>query len=41
MIPFNKPELLLMAKTGILAASLLAGVAGYLWLLTVANRRQD
>jgi NhaA family Na+:H+ antiporter len=37
----GQPEMLLMAKTGILAASLLAGVAGYLWLLTVANRRQD
>lgn len=28
----NSPEDLLMAKTGILLASLLAGVAGYLWL---------
>lgn len=36
----GQPQLLLMAKTGILAASLLAGVAGYLWLLMVANRRQ-
>jgi NhaA family Na+:H+ antiporter len=36
----GQPQLLLMAKTGILAASLLAGVAGYLWLLTVGNRRQ-
>ena len=30
-------DLLLMAKTGILAASLLAGVAGYIWLYLVSN----
>ncbi|CAA6828603.1 MAG: Na+/H+ antiporter NhaA type [uncultured Thiotrichaceae bacterium] len=29
----NSPEDLLMAKTGILFASLIAGVSGYLWLL--------
>jgi NhaA family Na+:H+ antiporter len=28
----NSPEDLLMAKTGILIASLIAGIAGYLWL---------
>ncbi len=28
----NSPELLLMAKTGILFASLLAGVSGFVWL---------
>jgi len=32
-----QPEQLLMAKTGILAASLLAGVGGYLWLLMVSS----
>lgn len=30
-------ELLLMAKTGILAASLLAGVAGFVWLYLVSK----
>ncbi|MDH5229883.1 MAG: Na+/H+ antiporter NhaA [Gammaproteobacteria bacterium] len=30
-------ELLLMAKTGILAASIIAGVVGYLWLLKTAK----
>jgi NhaA family Na+:H+ antiporter len=30
-------ELLLMAKTGILAASLLAGVAGFIWLYLVSK----
>jgi NhaA family Na+:H+ antiporter len=28
----NQPELIVIAKTGILAASLLAGTGGYLWL---------
>jgi len=28
----SQPEALLMAKSGVLFASLLAGVAGYLWL---------
>ena len=28
----DRPEQLLMAKTGILIASLLAGIAGYLWM---------
>lgn len=32
-----QPELLLMAKTGILAASLLAGAGGVLWLLAVTK----
>jgi NhaA family Na+:H+ antiporter len=30
-------ELLLMAKTGILAASLLAGIAGFIWLYVVSS----
>ncbi len=33
-----QPEYLLMAKTGILFASLLAGVGGYLWLRRVSGR---
>ncbi len=33
------PEDLLMAKTGILAASLLAGVSGYLWLFLASKSR--
>lgn len=33
----GQPEFLLMAKTGILAASLLAGVGGYGWLLLVSR----
>jgi NhaA family Na+:H+ antiporter len=33
----GQPELLLMAKTGILAASLLAGVGGYVWLRMAAR----
>jgi len=37
-LAFNHDEdLLLMAKTGILLASLLAGIAGYLWLYLVSN----
>jgi NhaA family Na+:H+ antiporter len=35
----GKDELLLMAKTGILAASLLAGVAGYIWLYLVSDKK--
>ncbi|MGV6817107.1 MAG: Na+/H+ antiporter NhaA [Thiotrichales bacterium] len=31
-------EYLLLAKTGVLFASVIAGVAGYLWLLTVSRR---
>ena len=34
----SQPEYLLMAKTGILAASLLAGISGYVWLWLVADR---
>ena len=34
----SQPENLLMAKTGILLASLLAGVGGYLWLLIVSKQ---
>jgi NhaA family Na+:H+ antiporter len=33
----HNEELLLMAKTGILAASLLAGVAGFVWLYLVSE----
>lgn len=33
----NNEELLLMAKTGILGASLLAGIAGYVWLYLVSK----
>jgi NhaA family Na+:H+ antiporter len=33
----GQPELLLMAKTGILAASLLAGMGGYVWLRMAAR----
>lgn len=34
-----QPEYLLMAKTGILAASLLAGIGGYVWLRLVADKQ--
>jgi len=33
----DNPELLLMAKTGILLASLLAGVSGFIWLYLVKS----
>jgi NhaA family Na+:H+ antiporter len=33
----GRDDLLLMAKTGILAASLLAGIAGYIWLYVVSK----
>jgi len=33
----HSEDLLLMAKTGILAASLLAGIAGYIWLYVVSE----
>jgi len=33
----HNEELLLMAKTGILVASVLAGVAGYIWLFLVSK----
>jgi NhaA family Na+:H+ antiporter len=36
----GQPELLLMSKTGILAASLLAGVSGTLWLWLAGNAQQ-
>jgi NhaA family Na+:H+ antiporter len=35
----GQPESLLMAKTGVLFASILAGVAGYLWLRLAAGGR--
>jgi Na+:H+ antiporter, NhaA family len=34
----EQPELLLMAKTGVLAASLLAGISGFVWLWLVAKK---
>ncbi len=34
-----QPDYLLMAKTGILSASLLAGISGYIWLRLVAGGR--
>jgi len=34
----QQPELLLMAKTGVLFASILAGVIGYLWLLKTTTK---
>lgn len=34
----NQAEYLLMAKTGILFASLFAGISGYIWLLLVSKR---
>lgn len=34
-------EYLLMAKTGVLFASLFAGVAGYLWLLKFSSRKSE
>jgi len=37
----QQPELLLMAKTGILFASLLAGFAGFIWLCIVSQRTTD
>lgn len=33
----DNPELLLMAKTGILMASAVAGILGFIWLLVVSN----
>ncbi|GBG12979.1 Na+:H+ antiporter, NhaA family [Novimethylophilus kurashikiensis] len=35
----HEPEMLLMAKTGILAASVLAGVTGFAWLWLAAERK--
>lgn len=35
----HQPEMLLMAKTGILLASLLAGVSGYIWLWMLSNKK--
>ncbi len=35
----SQPDYLLMAKTGILIASLLAGIGGYIWLRLVARSR--
>jgi NhaA family Na+:H+ antiporter len=34
----HQPEMLLMAKTGILFASLFAGVSGFIWLFIVGSR---
>lgn len=35
----GQAEYLLMAKTGVLAASLLAGVVGFFWLWLVADHK--
>jgi len=35
----RQPKYLLMAKTGILTASLFAGMAGYVWLYLASGRR--
>jgi NhaA family Na+:H+ antiporter len=37
----NNEELLLMAKTGILMASLISGIAGYIWLYLVSKTPQE
>ena len=34
----HQPELLLMAKTGILFASLIAGVSGFIWLYLAGDK---
>jgi NhaA family Na+:H+ antiporter len=34
----HQPQLLLMAKTGILFASLLAGISGFIWLYLAGSR---
>jgi NhaA family Na+:H+ antiporter len=36
----QQPELLLMAKTGILLASLLAGIGGYVWLRLISDKQK-
>jgi NhaA family Na+:H+ antiporter len=35
----GQEETLLVAKTGILVASLIAGVSGYIWLFIVGGRK--
>lgn len=37
----GQPEHLLMAKTGILLASIIAGVSGYIWLYLAGNKHVD
>ena len=37
----QNPELLLMAKTGILLASLLAGIGGFAWLYLVSKPEES
>jgi NhaA family Na+:H+ antiporter len=37
----DNPELLLMAKTGILTASLLAGIAGFIWLYLASTPKKE
>ncbi len=37
----HSPEDLLLAKTGILFASLFAGISGYLWLYLHSKRNQS
>jgi len=35
----GRPDLLVTAKTGVLAASLISGVAGFAWLWVLGNER--
>lgn len=35
----GQPDLLLMAKTGVLAASIIAGVSGFIWLFVAGNKK--
>jgi NhaA family Na+:H+ antiporter len=35
----GQPDLLVMAKTGVFAASLVSGVAGFLWLRMLGDPR--
>lgn len=37
----HQPEYLLMAKSGILAASLISGIAGFVWLYLASARRES
>jgi NhaA family Na+:H+ antiporter len=37
----NQPEYLLMAKTGVLAASLLAGIIGFIWLWMLGRKTHE
>jgi NhaA family Na+:H+ antiporter len=37
----HQPELLLMAKTGILFASLIAGISGFIWLYLAGDKNSS